>query len=159
MSIKPPHTNELIKLLREETGMGVMDCKRALKEAGGDMDKAKKLLSEWGRARADKRGDRDAFEGIIYSYIHSGGRVGVLLDLRCETDFVARSSDFKKLAAELALQITATSPESVNALLEEGYVRNAGVSVGDLIAEVSGKVGEKVVLERFVRYEIGEEVC
>ncbi|MCX7012767.1 MAG: translation elongation factor Ts [Candidatus Sumerlaeota bacterium] len=108
-------TASLVKSLRDATGAGMMDCKKALTEADGDMARAKELLREWGIARSDKRSGREAREGIIASYIHHSAKVGVLLELNCETDFVARTEQFKQLAGDLAMQIAAAAPTFVAA--------------------------------------------
>jgi elongation factor Ts len=106
---------ELVKELRERTGAGFMDCKRALTEAGGDLEKAIVLLREKGLAAAAKKSDRDAREGLISSYIHTGGRVGVLIEVNCETDFVARTDEFQKLVRDLAVQVAGLAPLYVDA--------------------------------------------
>ena len=105
---------KLVQELRKDTGAGMMDCKAALTECEGDLDKAKKVLREKGIAKAEKRLGRDVKEGLIDAYIHGGGRVGVLVELNCETDFVAKTDDFKKLAHEIAMQVAASAPEYVS---------------------------------------------
>lgn len=145
---------KLIKKLREETGAGVVDCKKVLYDADGDTQKARELLRAMGVAQAVKRSDRETSEGVVYSYIHSGGKVGVLVDLRCETDFVARNDNFVDLAHQLALQIIAVAPKSVEELLDQEYIKNTEITVGDLITQLAGKIGENIKLERFTRYEI-----
>lgn len=142
----------LIKL-REETGAGVMDCKRALVDAGGDYTKAKALLAARGLERADKKGGRRTGAGLIHAYVHLG-RVGVLLELRCETDFVARTDDFQNLAKELAMQIAAMDPESLEALLTQEYIKDPSKTVGDLVKGVVAKVGENIQVARFSRFSL-----
>lgn len=131
-----------------------MECKKALKEAGDDIEKAKEILRKRGIIFAQKKVGKTTEEGIIESYIHSNGRIGVLIDLRCETDFVARSEEFRKLAHELCLQIAATSPQEKNSFLSEPWIRDETKTVKDLISEYIAKLGENIVVERFVRYEI-----
>lgn len=142
-----------IKKLREITGAGVMDCQRAFKEADGDFDKAINLIHEKGEVIFQKRKERSTGAGILKSYIHNG-RVGVLLDVRCETDFVARGEDFQNLANEIVMQITAMSPENVEELLKQPYVKDEAITVEDLIKRVIAKTGENAKVERFCRYEI-----
>lgn len=156
-----------IKALREETGAGVMDCRGALEEADGDMDAARELLREKGIATAAKRADRATGQGLIESYIHSG-RIGVLVDLRCETDFVARTEPFKELAHDIAMQVASMQPaaisadqldgedEEATALLDQPFIRDAGQTIADRINDVIASVGEKIEVARFVRYEVGE---
>jgi elongation factor Ts len=142
-----------IKELRDETGVSIGECKKALEKAGGDTKKAKNILKELGRDIAKKRGGREAREGIIDSYIHAGKKVGVLLELDCESDFVARSDDFKKLAHELCLQIAAINPDD-NPLLEQLWIRDQTKKIKDLIDEYIAKFGEKIIIKRFTRYEL-----
>ena len=156
-----------IKALREETGAGVMDCRTALEETRGDMDAAREILREKGLATAAKRADRTAGQGLIESYIH-GGRIGVLVDLRCETDFVARTEPFKELAHDIAMQVASMQPAAVSAdqldaedaeataLLDQPFIRDAGQTIADRINDVIASVGEKIEVARFVRYEVGE---
>jgi elongation factor Ts len=113
MADEPTIKPEMVKELRERTGAGFMDCKRALEETGGDLDKAVNLLRERGVAAAAKKAGRDAREGLVSSYIHSGGRLGVLIEVNCETDFVARNDDFQKLVRDLAMQVAGVAPEFV----------------------------------------------
>ena len=190
-----------IQQLREMTGSGIMDCKEALKKSEFDIDKAVDYLREKGKAKAAKRASREASEGIIYSYIHPGSRVGVMVELNCETDFVARTDDFKNIAKELAMQIAASDPRwlkkeevseedkqrekeiikkqlqdqgkpediidriiegkinkfySQYCLLEMPYIRDDKKKVKEIITEAIGKIGEKIELSRFARFEIGK---
>lgn len=144
---------EDIKKLREETGAGVVDCKKALQEAEGDYDKAVELIKEKGVAIAKKKSDRETGAGIIESYIH-GNRVGVLLELRCETDFVVKSDPFQELAHELAMQIASMNPEDPEDLLEQEYVKDPEKKVEELITETITEVGENINVNRFCRYEL-----
>ena len=146
----------LIKKLRDQTGAGVADCRQALEEANGDLTKATQLLRRRGIDKADKKKDRVAKEGLVLSYIHSGGRVGVLLEVSCETDFVARTEDFKQLAHELSMQVAAMDPATVEDLLAEPYIRDSAQTVRDLVKEMIAKLGENIKVNRFARFEIGK---
>ena len=159
------NAKEDVKRLREETGAGVMDCKRALDEAGGDFARAKTLLKERGQARAQKTAGREAKEGIIEAYVHGGGRIGALVELSSETDFVARNQEFRDLAREIAMQVAATNPTRLTSsepsadgdvpLLDQPYIRDPGKTVQGLINETIAKLRENVVLRRFARFELG----
>ena len=146
-------TVEKIKQLREATGISIIECQKALTEAKGDVKKAKEILKNWGKDFAQKKQERQAKEGIIESYIHPGKKVGVMVELRCESDFVARSEDFQKLAHELCLQIAAINPEEIP-LFEQPWIRDETKNIKDLIDESIVKLGEKIVLEKFIRYEL-----
>lgn len=146
-------TIEEIKQLREETGMSISECKKAL-EQGGSMEKAKELLKAKGAEIAKKKQARAAGQGLIEAYVHPTGKTGVLLDLRCETDFVARSQDFKNFAHELALQIAAMDPEDPKNLLEQEYIRDPSKTIQNLLEEYIGKLGENIVIKEFVRFQI-----
>lgn len=141
--------------LRAETGAGVMESKRALDEAG-DYDKAKELLKQWGAARAEKKADRLAEQGVIESYIHSTGRVGAIVELNSETDFVARNPDFRQLAKEIAMQVAAMEPETVDALLAQPYIRDGSKTVKDLVTGLAASTGENIQVRRFQRFELGK---
>lgn len=145
---------EQIKKLREETSAGVMDVKRVLEDSGGDLGKAKKLLQEAGAVKAQKKAGREASDGIIASYVHTTGKIGSLVELFCETDFVARTPEFQNLAHELAMQVAATDPGDADELLEQEYIRELSKTVQDLINEVIAKVGENVRIGRIVRFQI-----
>ena len=149
-----PVTVDQIKTLREETQAPVMEVKRALEEAGGDVVGAKKILAERALIRAEAKQSRDAGNGHLFSYIHPGGKVGALVELRCETDFVAKNELFQNLGKELAMQVTSMGPADVAILLQQDYIRDSTKTVADLIGEVSGTVGEKIEVKRFARYEI-----
>lgn len=142
-----------ISKLREMTGAGVMECKKALRESGGDFDKAVKVIHEQGLAKVEKRADREAGAGLIESYIHNE-RIGVLVDVRAETDFVVRSEPFRKLAHELAMQIAAMAPADVEELLKQPYIKDESKTMGDLVKEVIAKVGENVKVNKFSRMEV-----
>lgn len=191
----------LVKELREKTGAGMMDCKRALESVEGDLEKAITLLRQQGIAQASKKSQRAAKEGIIYSYIHPGDRLGVLLELNCETDFVARTDDFKQLAKDLAMQIAATNPLTIQrsdlspeliekeqsiyhtqalnegkpekiierivsgkmekyyqeaVLLEQPFIKDQERTVQDLVTEAIARLGENILIRRFVRFRVGE---
>jgi len=145
---------DLLKKLRAETSAGVSDCRHALEDAGGDYQKAKKLLTERGIEKAAKKADRTTGAGIVVSYVHSE-RVGVLLEIHCETDFVARTDDFKKLAHELTLQIAAMKPKTVKDLLKEEYIRDPSVTVEALVKQSIAKLGENITIAQFHRMELG----
>ncbi len=145
-------TNQ-VQELRMQTGAGVMDCKKALQDAGGDLAKAVLLIKERGLIKAEKKAERVTGAGLLESYIHNG-RVGVLLELRCETDFVARTDSVKELARHLAMQVAAMSAPTVAELLDQPFIRDASMTVAMLIKGVVAKVGENLRVERFVRYEL-----
>jgi elongation factor Ts len=147
-----------IKALRQKTGVGVMDCRRALQDSKGDEEKAEKLLKKWGVEKAEKKAGRVTKAGLIDSYIHAGGKVGVLVELLCETDFVARTDEFKKLAHELCLQVASMNPKDVKALLKQEYVRDPSITVEQLVKQVIGKLGENITVAKFVRFQLGERV-
>lgn len=159
-----PTTTELIKELREKTGAGVMECKKALDDAVGDLTRATQLIKERGLAMAEKKAGREAGQGLIDSYVHAG-RIGAMIELNCETDFVARTDDFKTLAREIAMQVAATNPSRISseesstdgdvALLDQPYIRDPSRTVSDLINETIAKVRENIVIRRFARFEVG----
>jgi elongation factor Ts len=189
----------IVKELREKTGAGVMDCKKALGEANGDLEKAVVWLREKGIAQAAKRAGRVASEGSIGAYIHAGGKLGVLVEVNCESDFVAKTPEFQALVKELAMQIAAANPRCVGreelsadiieqerqiyasqsagkpepvinkivegklekfyreaCLLEQGYVRDPARTISELLGEYVAKLGEKIEIRRFVRFQLGE---
>ncbi len=150
-------TIDQIKKLREATSGGVMDCRRALVESKGDEKKAEELLKKWGVEKAEKKTDRVTKSGIIDSYIHANGKVGVLIELLCETDFVAKTDDFKSLAHELCLQIASMNPKDVKALLKQEYIRDTALTIDKLIKQVIGKLGENITISKIHRFQIGEE--
>ncbi len=144
-----------IKKLRNKTAVSIAECKKALKETDGDLEKAEKLLKERGEKVSNKRADKEASEGLIDAYIHSNGKVGVLLELGCETDFVAKSDDFKDLAHELCLQIAASDPEEVKEdFTDQPWIKDQEKTIGDLINKYIAKLGEKIVIKQYTRYQI-----
>jgi elongation factor Ts len=159
-----PSTTELIKELRGKTGAGIMECKRAIEDAVGDMAKAEELIKKRGLAMAEKKAGREAGQGLIDAYIHAG-RIGAMIELNCETDFVARTEDFRTLAREIAMQVAATNPSRINAqepsedgdvpLLDQPYIREPSKTVQDLLNETIARVRENIVIRRFARFELG----
>jgi len=145
---------ELLKKLREETQAGVADCRKALEDAGGDYEKAKKLLIERGLEKAEKKEGKETHEGIIESYVHMNGKVGVLVTILCETDFVARNEAFRKLAHEVALQIAAMDPKDVKELLESPYIRDGKLTIAMLVKQTIAKVGENISIGQFSRLSL-----
>ena len=149
-------TAQEVAKLRTETGAGVMECKKALQDAGGDYEKAKALIKERGLARAAKKSDREANQGLVESYIHGGGRIGALVELSSETDFVARNDDFKDLARNIAMQVAAMEPTDVDELLKQPYIKDAGKTIGDLVTALAASTGENVHVRRIARFELGK---
>lgn len=152
----PNYTAADVKKLREETGAGMMDCKKALDEAGGDYQKAMEIVRERGLAKAEKKSDRETNVGYITSYVHSNNQVGCMVEILCETDFVARNPEFQDMAKNVALQIVSMAPETVEELLAQDSIKNPSETIDQMIKAVSGKIGEKFVVSRFVRYAVGE---
>jgi elongation factor Ts len=194
-------TAQDVKELRERTGAGMMECKAALTDAGGDMEKAIDILRAKGAAKAAKRSAREASEGAVGSYVHMGGKIGVLVEVNCETDFVARNDEFQQLVRDVAMHIAAINPAAVrredipaelverergvyreqmresgkpehiwdkivdgkidkffqeSALLEQPFVKNPDITVGDLVTQASARTGENIVVRRFTRFALGE---
>ena len=162
---------ELIKQLRSRTSAGVMDCKRALDESNGDLDEAEEILREQGIASAAKKSARETDQGIIETYIHSGGRIAAMVEVNCETDFVARTDEFSSLAHDIAMQIAAMAPVAVSGgdtidgkqpvpedscLLQQPFIKDPSKSIQDLINETVGKLGENIRVRRFQRFSLGE---
>jgi elongation factor Ts len=162
---------KLVRDLRDQTGAGIIDCKEALESSDGDMEKAILALREKGVASATKRVGKDTNEGIIETYLHTGGRVGAMVELGCETDFVARTEEFQKLAHDICMQIAAMGPVYVDeseieegddrppaqvALMLQPYIKNSSSSVGEMVRELAGKVGENIRVVRFSRLSVGE---
>lgn len=191
---------DAIKKLRFKTSAGVMECKEALKESGGDIEKAVEILRKKGIAKAAKKTSRVAGQGMIESYVHIGSRIAVLVEINCETDFVARNHEFRKVAKELAMQVAAANPLYVSkedvaedavekekeifrsqikdkpadvtekivdgkiekyfsevCLLEQPFIKDPNVKIKDIITQLIAKIGENIVIKRFIRYELGEE--
>ncbi len=192
---------ELVKKLREKTGVGLMDCKEALKKSNGDMEKAIEYLREKGLAKLQKRTGRTASEGVVTSYIHTGGKIGVLVEVNCETDFAANSKDFQDFAKDIAMQIAAANPFYVKrddvpedvkekekniykrqaidsgkpekivdriaegkmekfyqevCLMEQPFIKNPDITIKQLLEELVVKIGENIIIRRFVRFQLGE---
>ncbi len=166
----PASTTQLIKELRARTSAGVMDCKKALEESKGDVDKAESFLKEKGVASAAQKADRETDQGLIDTYIHSGGRIGAMIEINCETDFVARTDDFTSLAHDIAMQVAAMSPEFLTVedsvknatvtedkcLLSQPFIKDPSKTIQDLINEAVGKLGENIRVRRFQRFSLGE---
>jgi len=147
-------TIEQIKELRAITGISISECKKALEEAGNDLEKAKALLRQRGKEIAEKKGARETDEGLVVSYVHGNGKIGSMVQVRCETDFVARSQDFQALCHELALQVASMEADSVEDLLAQEYIKDTLKTIKDIIQEVIAKVGENIVIDKFVRFAI-----
>lgn len=192
----------LVKELRDKTGVGMMECKKALVESDGDLEKAQDYLRKKGLANASKRSGRATAEGLIEAYIHMGGQIGVMVELNCETDFVARNDDFKALAKDIAMHVAASAPQYVSSdeiseevinkereillaqpdmankpdqvkdkiiagrlekfyeqicLLNQPFVKDPNVKVGEMVQQAISKIGENIVVRRFVRFNVGEE--
>jgi elongation factor Ts len=160
----------MVKALRDETGAGVMDVKRALEAAEGNAERAKALLREQGLAAAAKRTEREARQGVVESYIHGGGRIGVLVEVNCETDFVANTDAFRALAKNVAMQVAAMNPAVVSVeqrqpglegsdadvvLMAQPFIRDPKLTIQDLVNEAIAKTGENVRIARFARFELG----
>lgn len=143
-----------IKSLRDKTDISIMVCKKALEASDGDEAKAMEWLKKQGVEMAESKSQRTTKGGLIEAYIHSGGRVGVILELKSETDFVSKNPLFKEAAHNVAMHIAASSPENVEALLQQPYIKDASVTVGDYLNSIVQKFGEKIELARFERFEI-----
>ena len=195
-------TAGMVKDLRDRTNVGMMDCKKALQDTAGDMEKAVDLLRQKGLAKAMKRAGREATEGVVHAYIHSGGKIGVLVEVNCETDFAAKSEDFSEFVRNIALQIAAANPLGVtaedipddmvqrergiymaqaaesgkpqnilekmvdgkmrkfyeeNALMDQKFIKDPDKTIQDYLNELTGKIGEKIMVRRFCRYQLGGE--
>lgn len=175
-------TTAMIKELREDTGAGIMDAKRALEENDGNMERAKDYLRQQGLAKAGKKADRAAREGLVDTYIHAQGRIGAMVEVSCETDFVARTDGFKELARDVAMQVAAMSPRFVSVedvteeqwadlerefgdrdtaakavvLSEQAFIKDPKLAIKDLVTNAIAKMGENTVIRRFARFELGE---
>ena len=195
-------TAAMVKDLREKTNVGMMDCKKALQDTGGDMEKAVDLLRQKGLAKAMKRAGREASEGTVHAYIHAGGRIGVLIEVNCETDFAAKSEDFLEFVKNVAMQVAATSPLAIvpedipqdviereraiymaqaqesgkpqnilekmvegkmrkffeeSTLLQQSYVKDPDKTIQDYLNELTASIGEKIIIRRFARFQLGSE--
>ncbi len=145
-----------IKALREETGAGMMDCKKALEESAGDMDKAREWVRQRGLAKAEKKADRETNEGYVAVYAHNNNRVAAMVEILCETDFVARNPEFQEMARSVAMQVASMAPADVPELLAQEFIKNPNQTIEELVKSLSGKIGEKFVIKQFVRYAVGE---
>mgnify|MGYP000505809761 CR=1 FL=1 len=144
-----------IKTLREETGAGIADCRQALEEANGDMSKAKEVLKQKGLDKAASKSDREVNAGVVETYSH-GGRIGVLVEILCETDFVAKTEDFKALAHDIAMQIASMNPESKEDLLKQEYIKDGSQTIEDLVKAAVAKLGENIQIGNYSRIELGK---
>ena len=147
-------TTEQIKALREETSLSIMQCKAALEEAGGDRDEAILILKKKGAEIAKKKGDRALGAGVVVSYIHAGETIGVMLELLCETDFVAKNPEFKLVARDISMHIAAMSPSDTTELLEQPFIKDVGQTISNLVNNTVQKFGERVEVGHFVRFAI-----
>lgn len=145
-----------IKKLRAKTGVGVMDCKKALATAKGDFTQAEDILKEKSLIKAEKKSDRETNEGYIANYVHNDFKTAALVEILCETDFVARNESLQKLAQNIAMQVVAMDPKNVEDLLQQDYLREPSNTVEEKLKQTSGTLGENLILNRFVRYEVGE---
>ena len=163
-------STEMVKELRSQSGAGIMECRNVLLEVKGDVEKALQILKEKGLIKAEKKAKRVTAEGLVEAYIHIGGRIGAMVEVNCETDFVARTDEFKELAHNVAMQIAALSPQFITkeevpeeaeieaetaCLLLQPYIRDPSKTVQDLIVETIAKVGENIKVSRFARFELG----
>jgi elongation factor Ts len=147
---------EQVKELRERTGVAMMDAKKALVEAGGDMEKAIAHLKEKGAAVAEKKAGRSAGEGVVETYTHNG-RISVVVEVNCETDFVARNPEFREFAHDVAMQIASMNPAGVDELYEQPFIKDSGKTIRELRNALVQKIGENIQIKRFVRFELGGE--
>jgi len=162
----------MVKELREKTGAGIMDCRNALLEVKGNMGKAIEFLRQRGLAQAEKMSKRTASQGVIGAYVHHGGRIGAMIEVNCETDFVARTEEFKELAHYLAMQVAALSPKFISreevppeadidpqesCLFQQPFIKEPDKTVQEIVAEAIGKVGENIRVSRFVRFGLGDQ--
>lgn len=145
----------LIKNLRKLSGAGISDCKEALVKVQGDFDRALEILKKKGAEIAAKKAQREVGQGLIETYVHAGGKVAAMVEVACETDFVARTDEFKNLAHELAMQICAMDPKDISELLHQEYIRDSEKKVEELVKETIAKVGENIKIVRFIRFDFG----
>jgi len=145
---------ELLKKLRNETSASIADCRKALEETDNDYAKATEWLKQRGLEKAEKKSDRETSQGLIETYVHNG-RIGVLVELLCETDFVAKTDEFKHLAKEIAMQVSAMNPKDVETLLKQEYIRDASQTIEQMVKSTIGKLGENITVKRFSRIELG----
>jgi len=145
---------KLIKKLRQDSGASIADCRKALEETKGDYAKAIEWLKKRGIEKAEKKIDRETAQGLVESYIHQNGKVGAMVKILCETDFVARTEDFKHLAHEIAMQVAAMNPKDVDTLLKQEYIRDSSQTIENLIKQTIAKLGENIRVKAFTRYEL-----
>jgi len=145
---------ELVKKIRQETGLGIMEIKAALDESGGDEKKAKEILKAKGFEKAEKRAERETHQGRVATYTHSTGKIGVMVELLCETDFVAKNEDFLNVAKDLCLQVAAMNPKDTKELLEQEFIKDPALKVKDLVTALNAKFGENIKIGRIERFEI-----
>lgn len=138
------------------TGAGIADCKKVLEETGGDTKKAESILRKKGLEKAAKKKDRKTTAGLVTSYVHGNGKIGVLVEIACETDFVARTDEFQELCREVAMQVAAMNPKDVSELSKQEYIRDSQKTISDLVKEVIAKLGENIRIVRFSRLALGE---
>ncbi|MCL5746680.1 MAG: translation elongation factor Ts [Patescibacteria group bacterium] len=144
----------LLKKLRQETQVSLADCRKALEEMGNNYEKAKEWLGKHGIEKAEKKSERETSQGLIESYIHQSGKVGAMAEVLCETDFVAKTDEFKHFAHEVAMQIAAMNPKDVQSLLKQEYIRDSSKTIENLLKETIAKLGENIVVKKFQRFEI-----
>jgi elongation factor Ts len=147
-------SSDQVKKLREETDFSIMECKKALEEAEGDMEKAKEALDKKGAEKAAKKADREAVQGRVESYVHGDGKSGVMLQLFCESDFVAKNDQFKELAHDIAMHVLAMDPNDKEDLLSQPFIKNEDQTIEELINEAIGKLGENIKIGEFVKLKI-----
>lgn len=145
---------EQIKKLRDETSASIADCRKALEETKGDYNKAIVWLKKHGIEKAEKKADRETGQGVVESYIHQNGKVGSTIVILCETDFVARTEEFKKLAHEVAMQVASMNPKDVDTLLKQEYIRDGSLTIGDLVKQTIATLGENIVIKEVKRFEV-----
>ncbi len=146
-----------IKELREKTGAGIMDAKKALEEANGDMAKAMDIIKAKGILKAESKADREVRSGRVYCYTHGGGSAAAMVEVACETDFVAKTPEFETLCKEIAMQIVSMDPKTVEELMKQDYIRDGSKTMDALVKELSGKTGENIRVTRFARFKLGVE--
>ncbi|MBI2032974.1 MAG: translation elongation factor Ts [Candidatus Levybacteria bacterium] len=147
---------ELLKKLRNETSASIADCRAALEETENDYKKAQEWLKKRGLEKAEKKGDRETAQGLVESYVHQNGKVGAMVEILCETDFVARTDEFKHLAHEIAMQVSAMNPKNAEELLKQDYIRDSSLKIDDLVKQTIAKLGENIVVKKISRLEISE---
>ncbi len=143
-----------LKQLREETGISFSLCRKALEESKNEIEKAKKLLNEWGAEKVKDKASRSTSQGAIFAYVHHNKKVASLVELLCETDFVANNADFQKLGTELAMQVASVAPQDVAELQKQEYIRDPKRKVEDLVREAVLKLGENIKINRFIRWTL-----